>query len=659
MADIENKDKLIGQKAIPTPKEEPEFGVDLKDDLVDELLASIDSSHNSGIDFGALEGFSGTAQTREQIYALIDLMASDDRIKAILDTYTEDTIETNEQGQIVWCESNDDNVSKYVSYLLKSLQIDENSEEWVRSLIKYGDLYLRLYRKSDYEEEDIFDSSKEEREDFAKTLNESLDLDESDDNHDKLDESVNVNVHAPNDHYVHYVEKVDNPAEMFDLTKLGTTRGFIKAPTAVQSNYDTLSQTYNAYVSYKMRSKDIEVYSATDFVHTTLNSNTTRSPEQVQIFKDEQAEKTGKSLTYKVNKGQSLLYSQFKIWRELSLLENSIILNRITRSAVVRILNIEVGDMPKEKAMSTVSRIKQNIEQKSAFNIGSSISEYTNPGPIENAIYIPTHEGKGEITTTTLGGDYDPKQLTDLDYFQNKLYGAFRVPKQYFNLTDDGAGFNGGSSLTIISSRYGKAIKTIQKAFCQGITTLINILLWDKGLKSYINKFTIRMQAPLTQEELDRRENMRNRMGVNNDVMQLVDGVVQDDVIKAKIVKSLLSQSLTNPEVLSLLQEHIDNLEKEQEEKEIEKDQKSHEDDINLEFEPKYGQDDEGKSFEDNLSFLDNQNNEPEEEMEEPSQEELSNEPSNDGVAEKIAPTSKEDSWLPSPNDIGMDFTTN
>lgn len=655
MADIGNNDKLIGQKAVPTPKEEPEFGVDLKDDLVDELLNSINASTNShGVDFGALEGFSGTAQTREQIYALIDLMASDDRIKAILDTYTEDAIETNEQGQIVWCESNDDNVSKYVSYLLKSLQIDENSEEWVRSLIKYGDLYLRLYRKSDYEEEDIFDSSKEEREDFAKTLNESLDLDGDDRDTSKLDESVNVNVHAPNDHYVHYVEKVDNPAEMFDLTKLGTTRGFIKAPTTVQSNYDTLSQTYNSYVSYKMRSKDIEVYGATDFVHTTLNSNTTRSPEQVQIFKDGQAEKTCRPLTYKVNKGQSLIYSQFKIWRELSLLENSIILNRITRSAVVRILNIEVGDMPKEKAMSTVSRIKQNIEQKSAFNIGSSISEYTNPGPIENAIYIPTHEGKGEITATTLGGDYDPKQLTDLDYFQNKLYGAFRVPKQYFNLTDDGAGFNGGSSLTIISSRYGKAIKTIQKAFCQGITTLINILLWDKGLKSYINKFTIRMQAPLTQEELDRRENMRNRMGVNNDVMQLVDGVVQDDVIKAKIVKSLLSQSLTNPEVLSLLQEHIDNLEREQKESEIEEESKSSEG-----FEPKYGQEGSRESFEDNLSFLHNSSIEPKEEIEEPSQEEPSNEPQDSVDVEKIAPTNKEDSWLPSPNDIGMDFTTN
>ena len=647
----DNKD-LIGKKAMPTPAEQPEIGADLGDELINELVDEIDSSQYTGVDLGALEGFSGKAQTREQIYALIDTMAADDRIKAILDTYTEDTIETNESGQIVWCESSDDNVLKYVNYLLGSLQVDSHSEDWVRSLIKYGDLYLRLFRQSDYDEEDLFSDSKDERDDYNKTLNEAYDLDEE--SHERLDEGVRVNVHSADDHYVHYVEKVDNPAEMFELTKLGSTRGYIKAPTAVQSNYDELSQDFGAYVSYKMQSKDVEVYSATDFVHLTIDSNSSRSPEQVQIFRDEESEKSGKGLTYKVNKGQSLLYSQFKIWRELSLLENSVILNRLTRSAIVRILNVEVGDMPKEKAMSTVSRIKQNIEQKSAFKVGASMTEYPNPGPIENAIYIPTHEGKGAITATTLGGDYDPKQLTDLDYFQNKLYGAFRVPKQYFNNTDDGGGFNGGSALTIISSRYGKAVKAIQKAYCNGITNLINILLWDKGLKGYINKFTIKMQTPLTQEELDRRENMRNRMGVNNDVMSLVNGVVEDDVIKAKIAKSLLSQSLTNPEVISLMQEHIDNLEKAREEA---KDEGKEEEPSN-ENPPldDFPSSESGPSdFEREIGFSpEPEGNAPEEPLEEPSSEPDTNlEAEPEGIAERP------DSWLPSPNDLGMDFTNN
>ena len=648
MPDKNNKD-LLGKKTKAIPQEPVEIGVDLEDDLINQLLDNADENLYSSTDLTALENFIGVAQTREQMYALIDLMALDERIKAILDTYTEDTIETNESGQIVWCESSDDDILKYVNYLLQSLKVDENSEEWVRSLIKYGDLYLRLYRQSDYEEDDIFDDTKEDREDYEKTLNEAYNPEtKEEEDKETLNENVLVNVHSPKDHFVHYAEKVDNPAEMFDLTRLGTTRGFIKAPVTVQNNYDAYVQQIDPYVSYKMKSKDVTVYGATDFVHATLNSNTSRNPEEVQIFKDDKAYEDGKgALTYKVNRGQSMLYSQFRVWRELSLLENSVILNRVTRSSIVRILNVEVGDMPKEKAQSTVSRIKQNIEQKSAMKLGQGMSEYTNPGPIENAIYIPTHEGKGAITASTLGGDYDPKQLTDLDYFQNKLYGAFRVPKQFFNLTDDGAGFNGGASLTIISSRYGKAIKSIQKTYCQVITNLINILLWDKGLKNYINRFTIRMQTPITQEEIDRRENMRNRMGVNQDVMNLVSGVVEDNIIKTKIVKSLLSNSLVDPEVIDLLQEAIDAME---EAKEAEKDKTPKKDEHEGGEEIPSTSREEGPMAEFENQIFNGGNEEESPVTELTGEEEI-------GGAEGL--TGGEDSYLPSPDELGLDLTTN
>jgi len=44
------------------------------------------------------------------------------------------------------------------------------------------------------------------------------------------------------------------------------------------------------------------------------------------------------------------------------------------------------------------------IEQKSAINVGTSYEDYTNPGPIENIIYVPTHDGKGAITAADIGG---------------------------------------------------------------------------------------------------------------------------------------------------------------------------------------------------------------------------------------------------------------
>lgn len=634
MADENN---LIGKKTEATPVKAPEIGIDMTSDLINTILDNVEVGK---VDMNTLESFGSVSQTREMTYTLIDSMANDDRVSAILETYAEDATETNEHGQIVWCESSDESVNKYVSYLINSLDIDKYAYKWMYSLIKYGDVYLRLYRESDYGDDLLFGDDKEEKED--KRLNEDLDGDSnehSDEEQESLQEDVKVAVHQKDDHYVHYVEMVPNPAEMFELTRFGKTMGYIQAPTKIQAVTDSQILTYNNYLTYKMKKDDVTVYDANDFVHASLdNDNSIRNPEEVTIFLNEEdyEANSGKSAKYTVKKGQSILYNTFRVWRELSLMENTILLNRITKSALVRILTVEVGDMPQDQVRPFIQRLKEKIEQKSAINVGKDINEYNNPGPIENTIYIPTHEGVGAITATTIGDDFDPKQLTDLDYFQNKFYGALRVPKQFFNQTDDSTGFNGGTSLAIISSRYGKAIKKHQNIFCQMITDLINIFLYDKKLKNYVNKFKIRMQAPVTQEEIDRRENMRNRMGVVNDVMSQINGVVKDEVIKLKIFKSLIADTVTNPEVIGLLQEQIDKMEEEGEPKENKDDK---DEDSSPKGEPPVSEPSPAGGFDDFMNDVGLETEEGEEEIE--------------------APTETEDSYLPSPDEMNLDLTGN
>ena len=246
------------------------------------------------------------------------------------------------------------------------------------------------------------------------------------------------------------------------------------------------------------------------------------------------------------------------------MLENSMLLNRVTKSSITRVINVEIGDMPKEDVRGYLLGIKQLLEQKTALDAGNSISDYTNPGPIENNIYVPTHNGQGVLTTSQIGGDVNVGQLPDIDYFTNKYYGALRVPKQYFGFTDDGAGFNGGQSLAIISSRYAKMIKRIQNTLIQGLTDVINLMLIDKGLESYLGKFTLKMQAPTTQEEIERRDASISEIQVINDIMNLLSDI-EDQSTKLKILKILLSSVVNDAEITNLIEKEITKLEHESE----------------------------------------------------------------------------------------------
>jgi hypothetical protein len=639
------KNSIAGTKIKPTPVKAPEIGADTTKNLEQNIL---NAAINGVLDISKLEGFSAVSQTRENTYKILDSMGNDSMVASIIETYAEDTVEPNDNGKIMWCESSDPAVSKYVSYLLDSMNVDKHLFSWAYSLIKYGDLYLRLYKESDYGEDLLFGKNKQQ------TLTETFENLGADDEQiaiselikkeneqkDTLKEDVNVISHKPNDHYVHYIEAVSNPGDMFELMRFGKTMGYVEAQVAVQSVKQNVLANMYMPMQYRMNKKDVNIYDATDFVHAALEDTSARQPEEVNIFLE--GDENEQQIKYTVRRGQSMLYSAFKVWRELSLLESSVLLNRVTKSSIVRMISVEVGDMPKENVGAHLASIKSLIEQKSAINTGVSMQEYTNPGPIENNIYIPTHGGIGAISAQQIGGDIDPKKLTDLSYFQDKFFGSFRTPKQFFGVTDDGAGFNGGTSLSIISSRYGKAIKRIQNTLIQAVTDVINLMLLDKKLTSYINKFTLRMSAPLTQEQIDRRENMTNKVRVVGDIMNTL-GDVSTPTTKLKILKSLLSNTISDPEIITLLQDEIDKLEQQELEVSAEEQPKEKTKKEKSLKEPST----EEPSFEDKVFGETPAEEQPEEET--PAEEQPTEE----------QPAEGDSDYLPKATDLGLDLTKN
>lgn len=524
-------------QAVPVP--DKQIGIDLSDSMLTHIVDGVQSSQ---IDMSAFNSFTQVSRSRNEIYETLDYMSEDSIIASILETYAEDATESNDQGKIVWCESSDGDVGKFVTYLLNALNVDKNIYKWAHSLCKYGDVYLRLYRESDYQDDvfEIKDRRAHERQ--------------------KLNEDLKIKYYGPGDRYAHYLEYVDNPAQVFELTRFGKTYAYLKTdvPATNVLNSNQLESVNSFMQKYSFRAGDVEIYQPTEFVHASLEDNSSRLPEVLELSMSNDPD--AKLLSFKVKRGQSLLYSAYKIWRQLMLLENSVLLNRVTQSSIVRVIGVEVGDMPKENVHIQLQQIKQMIEQKASLNVGNSMSEFTNPGPVINNIYVPTRNNQGLISTQQIGGEVKIGDLDDLSYYQDKFFGSMRVPKQYFGVTDDNAGFSGGESLSLISSRYAKMVKRIQNTLVQMITDAINLICVDTGNKNYINQFTIKMQAPTTKEENDRRENTVNRVSLVSDIMNTLSDL-ENPVSKLKILKSLLSDVVTDQEVISILQEEIEQLE--------------------------------------------------------------------------------------------------
>ena len=507
-----------------TPGDRSDLPISEKsDDLVTQLESADDRLVSQMNDFRTI------SEDREKQYQSYDEMTNDSVIAAALEIYADDATAYDEQGRIIWVESEDDEIAKAGNRLLDILEIPERAWKHIYQACKYGDYYLKLFRKDELEETDVISQKvRDASRGKVKIVNDV-----------KEDENVIYPLEE-------YVEDIPDPSRVFDLRKRGKTTGFIEVDKA---NIDDSSNfMISTGISRTYSLEEVKVYRPDRIIHISIGENLTRTPEEVTIQLGDDIQSV-----YQVNRGKSILYDVFPIQRELELLEDTLLLNRLTRSSLIRLMEIEVGDMPKKEINNYLRRIKSLVEQHTAMDkTEGHYRSFNSPGPIDNVIYIPVKNGKGSVSVNTLGGDVNVRDIADIDYFNNKRAGALKIPKAYLGEDMDGSGLSNGGSLTKLSARYARTIKRIQTSYIRAITTLLNIYFLDKKL-DYVNKFTVRMTSPSTQEDLERNELIQGNIDLISSVMDLMESF--SGSTQKKVLNKLISDILKMPEVADIVKE--------------------------------------------------------------------------------------------------------
>lgn len=522
-------------RIIPKPDNTNNIDIAKKGKTLNDMISS-DIDNGFMVNVSSLNAFRTLSSDREYQYQVYDDMKADAVVAAALEMYADDATQYDTEGRIIWVESDDPDVAAFGNRLLDVLGIPEKAWSHIYSLCLYGDLYLETFKNT--------------------SMNDRL----PDLLVEPLQNSGNVflqkRVHGS--FMEEYIEEVANPANIYDLQRKGKTVGFIEIPRIEEDTTKISGMTISQVNIDSQYGNDVNVLDPDKYVHIMLAAETDRFPETVTLTSNDG--KVGSEelkLRLKVKRGKSILQDVYKIYQELKLMEDSLLLNRITRSSIIRLLQVEVGDMPKSQVTQLIKRLKDKIEQKNIMDTREGkFKSQASPGPIENIIYTPKHDGKGEITMSNIGGDIDVKSIADIDYFSNKFFGGIKIPKAYLGMDMDGTGLSNGGSLTRLDSRYARTIKRVQNAYIAGITTLINLFAIDKGLEeSHVNNFTVKMTSPATQEDQDRDDTFNSKIGT---VSSFLDLISQEDMSTPETRKQILLYFITNfmnrPEITEILE---------------------------------------------------------------------------------------------------------
>jgi hypothetical protein len=133
--------------------------------------------------------------------------------------------------------------------------------------------------------------------------------------------------------------------------------------------------------------------------------------------------------------GQSILENIFKVYKQKELLEDSVLIYRVSRAPERRVFKIDVGNMPSHMAMAFVERVKNEMHQRRIPTInggGANMMDASyNPLSINEDYFFPqTADGRGSSVDTLPGGT-GLGEIDDLKYFNNKMARGLRVPSSY------------------------------------------------------------------------------------------------------------------------------------------------------------------------------------------------------------------------------------
>lgn len=550
------------------PKQDPSKLTNFTDEK-NSAIQKINDAIETGrrIDLSDLMNITTLKGTRNQKYSVFEDMVADGRIGAAVEMYANDTVQYNQEGKVIWAESNDTDVATYVNKLLSDLNIAENLWSYAYCMWLYGDVYLET---------------------FANTSNDgsrpTLLLEPS-----KANFNVKTQVPIRGTKLERYIEKVANPAEIYDLQYRGKTSGFVRSHDEIENTLDN-----NTYL-YTGVSTDITILNPTKFVHICLSPNINRFPEKFRLIKEDpkklndatidgsDSESINGQLSFTVKTGQSILENVYGPYQTLKLKEESVLLERVTKSSITRVIQVELGDLPESQKVKKLREIKNQIEQQLIMNKeAGTLQSRAGAQPIENIIYTTTKNGKGAISTVNIGGDAQIGDLDDITQSENKMFGALLTPKAALGADMDGTGLSNGGSLTELNTTYARRIKRGQVAICAGIKNLVNIFALGDGLGSQVvNNFEIKLTPIITVEDNRRDELLQTKIRNVNDILSLLNNIDSiDETTKLDMIIEWLGKYLNQQEIVDILNERIEELEKE----EKDKDKQEYEDKVNDEI---------------------------------------------------------------------------
>jgi hypothetical protein len=211
--------------------------------------------------------------------------------------------------------------------------------------------------------------------------------------------------------------------------------------------------------------------------------------------------------------GSSVLEAARRIWRQLILVEDAMLVYRIVRSPERRVFYIDVGNVPPEDIPNYMEQAQATLKKAQVVDSSTGrVDLRYNPLSVDEDYYIPVRGADSGTKIDTLAGGANATAIEDVEYIQKKLFAALKIPKAYLGY-DEGLGAK--ATLSQEDVRFSRTIARIQRSVIAELNKLAIIHLFCNGFEGEdLLDFTLQLSNPSTVAQQQKLELYRSRFEI-------------------------------------------------------------------------------------------------------------------------------------------------
>lgn len=230
--------------------------------------------------------------------------------------------------------------------------------------------------------------------------------------------------------------------------------------------------------------------------------------------------------------GSSMIEPARRIWRQLILIEDAMLVYRIVRSPERRVFKVDVGNIPPDQVPMYIDQVKGAMKRQQITDPSTGrVDLRYNPLSVDEDYFIPVRGDKSSDISTLAGGQFTG-DIDDVQYIQNKMFGALKIPKAYLSYE---AELGSKATLSQQDVRFSRTIDRVQKIMVSELNKIAIIHLFLLGYKGEdLVNFELKLANSSIIAEQQYLENWRTKLEIAGSAQE---GVFDREFIWKNIFK--------------------------------------------------------------------------------------------------------------------------